>query len=259
MYSDVFVNFSTVDGKCVPINKYYLFLYSEFYSELLHSHDHEDLVFIFEALNKEDLVNLSKDINNKHMNCQVKCKNQTEHNEAEDTEEEPNEKITKEVNEELIEELTEEPTEEPEIQRGISSTEEIIENERDSPLVDNKHPKCPFPCQNADKPRSPDQLFAHLYSKHPNEIESNYFIAIDTFISKLEEKISRKCIFNCKDKQYNLSALKAHYKDSHFDEPVDCEKCGKRFKNKIRLKSHMYNVEMRQDFNREICGKVSKN
>ena len=156
MYSDVFVNFSTVDGECVPINKYYVFLYSEFYSELLHFHEHEDLVFIFEALNKEDLVNLSKDINNRHMNCQVKCNNQTENNEAEVTEEEPNE----EVIEELIEELTEEQTEESDIQRGNSSTKEIIEDKIDSPslLVD----KCPFQCQDADIPRSPDQLFAHL-------------------------------------------------------------------------------------------------
>ena len=220
MYSQVFAIFATSDGKSIRINKYFLFLYNEFYRQLLHSHMNEELVFIFEGIKEEDLITLSKDIENRHLNCQFKD--------------------TKKPDDTTEPDFTEEESE----SQSTSSTEEVIENETDFPLVGNTILKCPFPCQDVDTSWSPDDLYAHLYLKHPKEVESNYFVTIDTFIDKLEKEISRKCIYNCSaSSSYKVYRLKEHYQRAHLEDPMDCQKCGKTFKNKFNLRHHMVNIE----------------
>ena len=70
---NTFVLFSTSDGQCLNVNRYFLRIFNEFYRDQLRLHADvlDKLIFIHENLSIEDLQSLVQDIHTKHEDCET--------------------------------------------------------------------------------------------------------------------------------------------------------------------------------------------
>ena len=63
------VTFKACDKKSIQVNKYFLFLYNEFYRSILDECMDEGIVFIFDQATLDDLTLLREQIYQKHLQC----------------------------------------------------------------------------------------------------------------------------------------------------------------------------------------------
>ena len=247
------VTFKSCDGRSIEINKYFLYLYNTFYRSILEENMEESLIFIFEGATYDELI-LSRDqIHQKHLQC-------TDHSQSQISEE------TQKISETKAdtEPSSDSTFEDPELSKPSSdSTSEEPELSEHRSFDDGLVLECPFKCEYIpDSQWTSDMLFAHIYSKHVNEVKNNFYVSIKTFIERLTSKVSSKncaCAFHCKSGVVytDLVQLKIHYYRCHAEEPVICSNCGEKFTNKMTYQGHTRSCH-RQAKECSLCGVKAK-
>ena len=241
-----FVLFSTSDGQCLNVNRYYLQIFNKFYRDLLKLHADvlDQLIFIHESLSLDDLQRLVKDIHTKHEDCETYRLKQ--HRKCDSS-------FNKTVKEIVVEQSN--------VKEHKKDNESL--NERNNELIENHSAlktslKCPY-CPKSDKNKEwkADNLFAHLHIKHCKELETTYSISFETFMTKLRRSVSNRCALGC---VIDIKAcnLVEHYKWKHIEDPVVCDNCGQSFQNKLKLNCHS-RVAHGPSVVCQICSKVCGN
>ena len=233
------VTFKSCEGKSIEINKYFLFLYDAFYRSTLDENLEESLVFIFEGASFDDLIVLRDKILQKHLQCidhtQILANNQKL--DVEDC------KIISDPSQDLS--------------NGDPENKNFDENHENRNVDDDMILECPFKCEDVPESKwTPDLLFAHIFSKHDDDVKNNFYVSIDTFIDRLMLKLSGKqCAFNCRTGHVysDLATLKIHYYRCHAEDPVICSNCGENFTNPMTYKSHTRDCHvLKKDC--DLCG-----
>ena len=248
------VTFKSCEGNSIQVNKYFLFLYDDFYRRILDENNDASLVFIFEGATFDEIIILREQIYQKHLQCG--------HSQLlEDHQIIENNKDTKDLN-------SIESDENEKIQE-----QDKEENDLDTPIdksTDFLTLECPFNCDEVpESDWTVDTLFAHIFSKHWSDVKNNYFVSIDTFIDRLSSELSStKCALKCeKSKVYidlkskdKTRGLKTHYYRCHSEDPVICSICGDRFKNSKTYYCHTRSCHVEKK-TCDLCnnGKIYKN
>ena len=63
------VTFKSCEGNSIQVNKYFLFLYDDFYRRILDENNDASIVFIFEGATLDELNLLREQIYQKHLQC----------------------------------------------------------------------------------------------------------------------------------------------------------------------------------------------
>ena len=233
------VTFKSCEGKSIEINKYFLFLYDAFYRSILNENIEESLVFIFDGASYEELIVLRDKILQKHLQCVDHTKISVSNQKME------------------IEEFQTHSDPSQDLSNDDPKNRKIDEDHENRNVDDDLMLECPFKCQDVpDSKWTPDLLFAHVFSKHDDDVKNNFYVSIDTFIDRLMLKLSGKqCAFNCKTGYVysDLTSLKFHYYRCHAEDPVICSNCGDSFKNPMIYKSHTRDCHvLKKDC--DLCG-----
>ena len=242
------VTFKACDKKSIQVNKYFLFLYNEFYRSILDECMDEGLVFIFEGATLDDLTLLREQIYQKHLQCSDHSQLLEDHQKNEMNEDikglikRESDKDGKDENKEDTND-TNKATESDEDGKLQEQDKDVLATFKDNSSSDPLTLECPFKCDEVpDSDWTVETLFAHIFSKHWSDVKNNFFVSIDTFIDKLSSELSsKKCAFKCEKSKkvyQDLLALKTHYYRCHADEPVICSNCGDSFKNSMTYYSH---------------------
>ena len=236
------VRFKSCEGKSIEINKYFLFLYDAFYRSILDDRMEESLVFIFDGASFDELIVLRENILQKHLQCIDHAQISNQKMDIEDC------KINSVSDPSQV--LSNETNYNPE-KRNFDEDHENRNVDDDLIL------ECPFNCKDVPESKwTPDLLFAHIFSKHDDDVKNNFYVSIDTFIDRLALKLSGKqCAFNCKTGYVysDLTSLKFHYYRCHAEDPVICTNCGDSFKNPMIYKSHTRDCHvLKKDC--DLCG-----
>ena len=243
-YGNNQVSFRTSEGEGIEVNKYFLFLYDEFYRNIIEEKIEEQLVFIFDGYSFEELKQLRKTVVLKHFKCRDTCQNSN-------NDQASKEKVSQHDDTGIV---------------NIKSnnqpvlTEEKVSEYKD--VCENIVLECPFKCEhNPELDWTVDTLYAHIFCSHSNEVKSNIFVSIEAYLTKLKSKISNKCALNCdesKKKNAPYFDLKTHYYRCHVEEQElrVCDNCGQTFRNLIALKHHVYFCKQSKECS--ICGDGKK-
>ena len=260
------------EGKSVNVNKYFLFIYNEFYKNLLTELKSNDVTIIFDDWSFNDLLMFQRVVTEKHFKCISTLENHEEQNTNKTDIE------TKKERSEYIEyddiETENERSDSGDEGNIVEATKETLTEESKEAVTlmeDSKtlyEIKCPFNCAKASDSWTEDTLFAHIYIDHCKEVGNNYQLSVERFIKNLNQKISLKCAFssecnftpNKESKMYTkekgIHSLKNHYQQVHLDDPSTCDNCGKEYKNGKYLKSHLQKgVCLQENEQCQDCGK----
>ena len=238
------VTFKSCEGKSIEINKYFLFLYDAFYRSILDENIEEGLVFIFDGASYEELIVLRDNILQKHLQCIDHTQISNQKMDIEDC------KITSD----------------PSQHTSNNAPENRYQDHENRNVDDDLILECPFKCEDVpDSKWTPDLLFAHVFSKHDDDVKNNFYVSIDTFIDRLSSRLSStNCAFKCEKSRHvydDITALKNHYHRCHVEDPVICPHCGESLMNSLIYVAHINrscNVRVRRKCN--LCdGKTIKN
>ena len=232
---------------CIQVNKYFLFLYNEFYRSILDECMDEGIVFIFDQATLDDLTLLREQIYQKHLQCSDHSQLLEDHQKNEMNEDikglikRESDKDGKDENKEDTND-TNKATESDEDGKLQEQDKDVLATFKDNSSSDPLTLECPFKCDEVpDSDWTVETLFAHIFSKHWSDVRNNFYVSIDTFIERLGSELSsQKCAFKCEiSRNYaDLRALRDHYHRCHTDEPVICSNCGDSFKNSKTYYGH---------------------
>ena len=244
------VTFRTWDGRSIQVNKYFLFLYNEFYRNILNECMDEDIAFIFEGATLDDLTLLKEQIYQKHLHCGAHSQLSEDHQINEKIrdlnrrESDEDGKLEDKKNDVLdqIDSINDTESDEDGKLQDKDKEDKVCPTE-DKSSADSLTLKCPFKCDEVpDNNWTVDTLFAHIFSRHRSEVKNNFFVSINTYIDKLSSELSSKnCAFKCeksRNSYADVRALRVHYFRCHADDPVICSKCGESFLNSLTYSNH---------------------
>ena len=224
------ITFQTCEGKSIQVNKYFLFLYDDFFRSILDENMEDSLVFIFAEASIDELVLLKEQIYQKHLQCSLPSKLLKSQNNKN--------------NEDQRDPKSAESCDEGKMQEQDKEGKDVLDSSKSISSADTLTMECPFKCDEIpDKEWNEDTLFAHIFSKHWNDVRNNFFVSIDNFIDRLSSKLSStKCALNCEKSRrvyQDLVALKTHYRRCHAEEdPVICPNCGACYRNSMSYYDH---------------------
>jgi len=146
---------------------------------------------------------------------------------------------------------------------SVNETSQSILSTDNQVMKADQYLQCPF--ESSFTRNSSDEMFAHIFINHRKDIRRNHKFGIVRFLKKLENDVSKNCVFNCQlsntpPHEKAHYSMEKHYKKFHIEKKIEksktlevCSHCDKKIL-RGSMKRHLENANAEKTFSCEICG-----